>query len=202
MISFIYADKDRRKKGQGNTRSKEVDKLIRKQQSHDRKQEERRPEQRHRETRTERERRSEKHKDKNSRDPNWRDPITKYTSDRGVPSERNSYSRIMNDRDQEAHTDLENKYGDPKKKRGERRNSFSENEHRHRNKDCENVIRKDRSKSREKNRKHSGSRSDEDRYQNGAERRWEKSSRYSKQSRESNKHQDWRREKSPTKQKK
>uniref|UniRef100_A0A452R4Y9 Pre-mRNA-splicing factor CWC22 homolog n=1 Tax=Ursus americanus TaxID=9643 RepID=A0A452R4Y9_URSAM len=194
--------KDRRKKGQGNTRSKEVDKLIRKQQTHDRKEEERRPDQRHQETRTERERRSEKHKDKNSRDPNWRNPITKYTSDRGVPSERNSYSRIMNDRDQEAHTDLENKHGDPKKKRGERRNSFSENEHRHRNKDSENAIRKDRSKSREKNRQHSGSRSDEDRCQNGAERRWEKSSRYSKQSRESKKHQDRRREKSPTKQKK
>uniref|UniRef100_A0A8C0K0J9 Pre-mRNA-splicing factor CWC22 homolog n=1 Tax=Canis lupus dingo TaxID=286419 RepID=A0A8C0K0J9_CANLU len=194
--------KDRRKKGQGNSRSKEVDKLIRKQQTHDRKQEERRPEQRHQETRTERERRSEKYKDKNSRDPNWRNPITKYTSDRSVPSERNSYSRIVNDRDQEVHTDLENKHGDPKKKRGERRNSFSENEHRQRNKDSENVVRKDRSKSREKTRKHSGSRSDEDRYQNGAERRWEKSSRYSTQSRESKKHQDRRREKSPTKQKK
>lgn len=77
--------------------------MLRKQQTHDRKEEERRPEQRHQETRTERERRSEKHKDKNSRYPNWRNPITKYTSDRGVPSERNSYSRIMNDRDQEAH---------------------------------------------------------------------------------------------------
>lgn len=51
------------------------------------------------------------------------------------------------------------------------------------------------------NRKHSDSRSDEDRYQNGAERRWEKSSRYSEQSRESKKNQDRRREKSPTKQK-
>uniref|UniRef100_A0A9L0JGI9 Pre-mRNA-splicing factor CWC22 homolog n=1 Tax=Equus asinus TaxID=9793 RepID=A0A9L0JGI9_EQUAS len=196
------AAKDTRKKGQGNTRRKEVDKLIRKQQTNDRKQEERKPEQRHQETRTERERRSEKHRDKNSRDPNWRDPITKYTSDRGVPSERNSYSRVVNDRDQEMHVDLENKYGDPRKKRGERRNSFSENEHRHRTKDNENFRRKDRSKSREKNKKHSGSRSDEDRYQNGAERRWEKSSRYSEQSRESKKSQDRRREKSPTKQKK
>ncbi|KAK1336841.1 hypothetical protein QTO34_002876 [Cnephaeus nilssonii] len=191
-----------RKKGQGNTRSKEVDKLIRKQQINDRKQEERRSEQRHQETRTERERRSEKLRDKNSRDPNWRDPITKYTSDRGVPSERNSYSRVMNDRDQEMHLDLENEYGDLKKRRGERRNSFSENEHRYRNKDSEKFRRKDRSKSREKSRKHSDSRSDEDRYQNGAERRWEKSSRYSEQSRESKKNQDRRREKSPTKQKK
>lgn len=194
--------KDTRKKVQGNTRSKEVDKLIRKQQTNDRIQEERRPEQRYQETRTERERRSEKHRDKNSRDPNWRDPITKYTSDRGVPSERNSYSRVMSDRNQETHLDLENKHGDPKKKRGERRNSFSENEHRHRNKDSENFRRKDRSKSRERNRKHSSSRSDEDRYQNGAERQWEKSGRYSEQSRQSKKNQDQRREKSPTKQKK
>lgn len=194
--------KDTRKKVQGNTRSKEVDKFIRKQQTNDRIQEERRPEQRYQETRTERERRSEKHRDKNSRDPNWRDPITKYTSDRGVPSERNSYSRVMSDRNQETHLDLENKHGDPKKKRRERRSSFSENEHRNRNKDSENFRRKDRSKSREKNRKHSSSRSDEDRYQNGAERRWEKSSRYSEQSRQSKKNQDQRREKSPTKQKK
>lgn len=193
---------DTRKKGQGNARSKEVDKLIRKQQLNDRKQDERRSEPRHQETRAERERRSEKLRDKNTRDPNWRDPITKYTSDRGVPSERNSYNRVTNDRDQEMHLDLENKYGDPKKKRGERRNSFSENEHRHRNKDSENFRRKDRSKSREKNRKHSDSRSDEDRYQNGADRRWEKSSRYSEQSRESKRNQDRRREKSPTKQKK
>ncbi|CAK6448442.1 unnamed protein product [Pipistrellus nathusii] len=191
-----------RKKGQGNTRSKEVDKLTRKQQINDRKQEERRSEQRHQETRTERERRSEKLRDKNSRDPNWRDPITKYTSDRGVPSERNSYSRVMNDRDQEMHLDLENEYGDLKKRRGERRNSFSENEHRYRNKDSENFRRKDRSKSREKNRKHSDSRSDEDRYQNGAERRREKLSRSSEQSRESKKNRDRRRERSPTKQKK
>lgn len=53
-----------------------------------------------------------------------RDPITKYTSDKDVPSERNNYNRVVNDRDQEIHTDLENKHGDPKKKRGERRNSF------------------------------------------------------------------------------
>nr|XP_012326877.1 pre-mRNA-splicing factor CWC22 homolog [Aotus nancymaae] len=193
---------DVRKKGHGKTRSKEVDKLIRNQQTNDRKHKERRQEQRHQETRTERERRSEKHRDQNSRDSNWRDPITKYTSDKGVPSERNNYNRSVNDIDQEMHIDLENKHGDPKKKRGDRRNSFSENEkHRHQNKDGENFRRKDRSKSRETNRKHSGSRSDEDRYQNGAERRWEKSSRYSEQSRESKKNQDRRREKSPTKQK-
>lgn len=107
----------------------------------------------------------------------------------------------MHDRDQEARVDLTRNHGDPEKKR-ERRNSFSENEHRHRNRDSENFRRRDRSKSREKNKKHSGSRSEEDRYQNGAERQWEKPSRYSEQSGESKKSQDRRREKSPTKQKK
>lgn len=188
--------KNVRKKGHGNHRSKEVDKLIRKQEMNDRKQEERRPEHRHQETRTERERRSEKPRERDSRGSG-----TKYASDRGIPSERNSYSRAMHDRDQEALMDLEHNHGDPKKKR-ERRNSFSDNEHRHRNRDSGNFRRKDRSKSREKNKKHSGSRSDEDRHQNGAERRWEKSSRYSEQSGESKKNQDRRREKSPTKQKK
>ncbi|KAK2491290.1 hypothetical protein MC885_018882 [Smutsia gigantea] len=199
--------KDLRKKGHRRTRSKEVDKLIRKQRANDRKQEERRREQRHQETRAERERMSEKRREKNSRDPNWKDPITKYTSDRGVPSERNSYSRGVSEGGQAMQIDLENKHGDPKKKRGERRNSFSENEHRHRNKDSEIFRRRERSKSREKNRKHSGTRSDEDRYQNGngkgdTERQWEKSSRYSKQFTESKKTQDLRREKSPAKQKK
>uniref|UniRef100_A0A8C6FIK0 Pre-mRNA-splicing factor CWC22 homolog n=1 Tax=Moschus moschiferus TaxID=68415 RepID=A0A8C6FIK0_MOSMO len=188
--------KNVRKKGRGNHRSKEVDKLIRKQEMNDRKQEERRPEHRHQETRPERERRSEKPRERDSRGSG-----TKYTSDRGLLSERNSYGRATHGRDQDTHMDLEHDHGDPKKRR-ERRNSFSENEHRQRNRDSENVRRKDRSKSREKNKKHSGSRSDEDRYQNGAERRWEKSSRYSEQSVESRKNQDRRREKSPTKQKK
>uniref|UniRef100_A0A8C2P1T0 Pre-mRNA-splicing factor CWC22 homolog n=1 Tax=Capra hircus TaxID=9925 RepID=A0A8C2P1T0_CAPHI len=188
--------KNVRKKGHGNHRSKEVDKLIRKQEMNDRKQEERRPEHRHQETRTERERRSEKPRERDSRGSG-----TKYTSDRGILPERNSHSRPVRDRDQEARMGLEHTHGDPRKKR-ERRNSFSENEHRHRNRDSENFRRKDRSKSREKNKKHSGSRSDEDRYQNGAERQWEKSSRYSEQSGESKKNQDRRREKSPTKQKK
>ncbi|XP_006864068.1 PREDICTED: pre-mRNA-splicing factor CWC22 homolog isoform X2 [Chrysochloris asiatica] len=196
------AAKNRRKKAQGKPSSKEVDKLMKKQQTNDRNQEERRREQRHPEPRTERERWSEKHRDPSSRDTNWRDVTTKYTSDRGLPSERNSYSKAVNERDQEMYTDLENRHGDSKKKREERRNSFSENErHRHQNKDSENFRRKHRSKSREKNSKHSGSRSDENRHQNGAERRWEKSSSYSEHSRESKKNQDRRRERSPAKQK-
>ncbi|KAM6178349.1 pre-mRNA-splicing factor CWC22 homolog [Rhynchocyon petersi] len=196
--------KNKRKKVQRKTRNKEVDKLTRKQQTNDRKHEERRPEQRHQETRTDRERRAEKLRDQNSGDPNWRDAPAKYTSDQGFPSERKSYRRVVNDRDQDMHLDLENKHCDPRRKREERRHSFSENEkHRHQNKDIENTRRKDRSKSRERNSKHSssGSRSHDSRYQNGAERRWEKSSSHYEQSRESKRSQDRRREKSPTKQK-
>ncbi|XP_012885164.1 PREDICTED: pre-mRNA-splicing factor CWC22 homolog [Dipodomys ordii] len=194
--------KNIRNKEQGKTRSKGVDKLIRHQQANDKRKEERIAEQWHQETRIERERRSERHRGQSSRDPNWRDPITKHTSDRSIPFEGNSYKRAGNDRDQEMHIDLENKHGDPKKRRGERGSSFPENEkHRIRSHDGESVRRKARSKSREKNRKHSTSKSDEDRYQNGSERRWEKSSRYSEHSRESKKNQHWRREKSPAKQK-
>ncbi|KAG8520334.1 Pre-mRNA-splicing factor CWC22, partial [Galemys pyrenaicus] len=196
------SDKDMRRKRQGKIRKKEVDKFIRKPQTNDRRHEERRPEPRQQETRTDRERKPEKYRDKNSRDPNWRDSTTKHSSDRAISYERHSYNRSVNDRDQEVYIDLENKHGDPKKKRRERRNSFSENDHRHRNKDSEKFRRKDRSKSREKDKKYSDSRSDEDRYQNGAERQWEKSSRYFEQPRELKKNQDRRREKSPTKQKK
>lgn len=189
--------KDLRKKKQGKSRGKDMDKSSRDRQTNDRRQEERRPEQRHKETRIERERLSERHRSQNSRDTNWRDPIMKHMSDR---HEGNSYGRAGNDREQEALGDLENKHGDLKKRRGERRNSFSENEkQRTRNQDSENFRRKNRSKSRERNRKHSGYKSDEDRYQNGAERMWDKSSRYSEHSRESKKSQDRRREKSSAK---
>lgn len=187
--------KDMRKKRQGKTKSKGGDKSVRNQQRNDRRREERRAEQRHQETRSERERRSDKQRSQNSRDQNWRDPITRHTSDRSILSEENIYSRVGNDRDQEMHMDWENRHGDPKKKREERRNFFLENEnYRLRNQDSENS-RRDRSKSREKNRKHASSKSEEDRYQNGAERRWEKSSRCSEHSRESKKNQDQRREK-------
>ena len=112
IFHFTHAAKNVRKKGHGNHRSKEVEKLIRKQEMNDRKQEERRPEHRHQETRTERERRSEKPRERDSRGSG-----TKYASDRGIPSERNSYGRAMHDRDQEALMDLEHIHGDPKKKR-------------------------------------------------------------------------------------
>nr|XP_003478552.1 pre-mRNA-splicing factor CWC22 homolog [Cavia porcellus]XP_012997993.1 pre-mRNA-splicing factor CWC22 homolog [Cavia porcellus]XP_012997994.1 pre-mRNA-splicing factor CWC22 homolog [Cavia porcellus]XP_023416853.1 pre-mRNA-splicing factor CWC22 homolog [Cavia porcellus] len=188
--------KDMRKKARGKTRGKGGDKSVRSQQANDRRQEERRAEQRHQEARSERERRTEKHRSPNSRDQHWRDPMTKRASDRSGLSEGNSYSRVGNGRDPETRVDWEDKHGDPEKKRGERRHIFLENEnYRLRNQDSENSRRTERSKSREKTRKHASSKSEEDRYQNGAERRWEKSSRYSEHSRESKKSQDRRRDK-------
>ncbi|XP_005373414.1 PREDICTED: pre-mRNA-splicing factor CWC22 homolog [Chinchilla lanigera] len=188
--------KGKRKKGQGKTRSKDGNKSVRDQQANDRRQEKRRAEERHQETRSERERRSEKHRSQSSRDQNWRDPIVKHTSDRSALSEGNGYSRVGSARDQDMHMDWEGKHGDPEKKRGDRRHFLSENEnYRVRNQDSDNSRRSDRSKSREKNRKHASSKSEEDRYQNGAERQWEKPGRYSEHSRESKKNQDRRREK-------
>ncbi|XP_029418410.1 pre-mRNA-splicing factor CWC22 homolog [Nannospalax galili] len=196
---FLHAAKDTRKKRPEKTRSK-VDKSARDRPTSDRSREGRR-EQSHQEARTEREPRAERHRSHNSRDANWRAPLTRHKADRGSPSEEDSYSRVGNGRDQHVHVGLENKHGDPRK-RGERRNSFPENEKQStRNQDSEKFRRKDRSKSRERNRKHSGYRSDEDRYQNGSERRWEKPNRYSEHSRESQRNQDRRREKSPAKQK-
>uniref|UniRef100_A0A8C8U8H8 Pre-mRNA-splicing factor CWC22 homolog n=1 Tax=Peromyscus maniculatus bairdii TaxID=230844 RepID=A0A8C8U8H8_PERMB len=137
----------------------------------------------------------------NSRNADWRDPLAKSMADRSLPSQENSYSRVGNGRDQDLHRELEDKHGEPRKKRRERRESFSETEKpRARNQDSERVRRKDRSKSRERSRRHSGHKSDDDRYQNGTERRWEKSTRYSDHSRESRNH-DRRKEKSPTRQK-
>ncbi|KAM5280191.1 pre-mRNA-splicing factor CWC22 homolog [Ctenodactylus gundi] len=186
--------KDRRKKRQEKTRSKDRGKSLRKQHTDDRRRDDR-AEQRHPETRSEREEGSERSRGLNSGDPNRRDPPARPEWARRVPSHGNGYGRAGSDRDQETHIGWENKHGDPRK-RGERRNSFSENEkHRLRNQDGENCRRRDRSKSRENNRKHRSSRSDEGRYQNGAERRWEKASRASEHSRESGRSQDRRREK-------
>ncbi|EGW08609.1 Pre-mRNA-splicing factor CWC22-like [Cricetulus griseus] len=193
--------KDTRKKKRGKARSEEVEKVVRGQQTRDRRREGGREEQRHQEGRTDRER-SDRHRAQNSRNADCRDPLAKYMTDRSLPSQENSYSRVGNGRDQDMHRELEDKHGELKKKRRERRDSFSENEkQRTRNQDSESVRRKHRSKSRERSRKHSGHKSDDDRYQNGAERRWEKSTRYSEHSRESKRNQDRRREKSPTRQK-
>ncbi|XP_049976558.1 pre-mRNA-splicing factor CWC22 homolog [Alexandromys fortis] len=184
--------KDTRKKRQGKTRSEEVEKAARGQQMRDRRREEGREEQRHQEGR------SERHRAHDSRNADWRDPLAKPMADRRLPSQENSYSRVRNGRDQDVHRELQDKHGEPKKKRRERRDSFSENEkQRPRSQDSESVRRKDRSKSRDRSRRHSGHKSDDDRYQNGAERRWEKSSRHSEHSRDSKRNQDRRREKSP-----
>nr|XP_042132963.1 pre-mRNA-splicing factor CWC22 homolog [Peromyscus maniculatus bairdii] len=192
--------KDARKKRRGKTRSEEAEKAARGRQTRDRRREGGREEQRHQEGRTERAR-SERDRTQNSRNADWRDPLAKSMADRSLPSQENSYSRVGNGRDQDLHRELEDKHGEPRKKRRERRESFSETEKpRARNQDSERVRRKDRSKSRERSRRHSGHKSDDDRYQNGTERRWEKSTRYSDHSRESRNH-DRRKEKSPTRQK-
>ncbi|KAL1786329.1 pre-mRNA-splicing factor CWC22-like isoform X1 [Sigmodon hispidus] len=192
--------KDRRKKRREKARSEEADKAARGQQTRNRRQEGGREDQGHQEGRTERAR-SERHRAQHSRDDDWRDPLSRSMVDRGLPSSENTYSRVGNGRDQDGHRGLEDKHGEPKKKRPERRDSFSENDkQRTRNQDSENVRRKDRSKSRERSRKHSGHKSDDDRYQNGSERRWEKCSRYSDHSRELKRSKDRRREKTPTRQ--
>ncbi|GAB1286477.1 Pre-mRNA-splicing factor CWC22 homolog [Apodemus speciosus] len=188
----------KRKKRQGKARGEEVDKLARSHQARDRRREGGREDQRHQEGRTERAK-SERHRAQNSRDADWRDPPAKHMEDR---SHENSYSRVGNGREQGSHREPEDRHGEPKKKRRERRDSFSENEkQRTRNQDSDNVRRKDRSKSVERSRKHSGHKGDDDRYQNGAERRWEKPRGYPEHSRESKRSRDRRREESPTRQK-
>ncbi|CAO2580967.1 Pre-mRNA-splicing factor CWC22 homolog [Lemmus lemmus] len=162
--------KDTRKKRQGKTRSEEVGKAARGQQTHDRRQEEGREEQREHEGRSEGAK-SERHRAHDSRDAPWRDPVAKHMADRRLPSQEDSYSRVQNGQDQDVHRELKDKHGETKKKQRERRDSFSENEkQRPRNQDSESVKRKDRSKSRDRSRRHSGHKSDDDRYQNGAER--------------------------------
>ncbi|XP_036041265.1 pre-mRNA-splicing factor CWC22 homolog isoform X1 [Onychomys torridus] len=192
--------KDARRKRRGKTRSEEAEKAARGQQARDRRREGGREGQRHQEERTERAR-TERDRTQNSRNADWRDPLAKSMADRSLPPQENSYSRVGNGRDQDLHRELGDKHGEPRKKRRERRESFSETEkQRTRNQDSERVRRKDRSKSRERRRRHSGHKSDDDRHQNGAERRWEKSTRSSEHSRGS-RNQDRRREKSPTRQK-
>ncbi|XP_052038739.1 pre-mRNA-splicing factor CWC22 homolog isoform X2 [Apodemus sylvaticus] len=189
--------KGTRKKRQGKARGEEVDKL-RGHQARDRRREGGREDQRHQEGRTERTR-SERHRAQNSRDADWRDPPAKHMEDR---SHENSYSRVGNGREQGSHREPEDRHGEPKKKRRERRDSFSENEkQRTRNQDSDNVRRKDHVRSGERSRKHSGHKGDDDRCQNGAERRGEKPRGYPEHSRESKRRQDRRREESPTRQK-
>lgn len=82
----------------------------------DRRREEGREEQRHPEGRSEGAR-SERHRGRDSRNADWRDPVAKHMADRRPPSQENSYSRVRNGRDQDVHRELEDKHGEPKKKR-------------------------------------------------------------------------------------
>ncbi|XP_074071677.1 pre-mRNA-splicing factor CWC22 homolog isoform X2 [Macrotis lagotis] len=190
---------NRRKKGQRKKKNKETDKTVKKKKT-EKKQMENKMEKRQ-QIKTERERRLEKNTDQNLRDSNSRENSSKQASDRDPPVERNNY-RALKDRDRDEYIEPENKTGDTKKRRGERRNSFSENEReKHRNKDSENHRRKERSKSRERNRNHPNPRDEENRHWNGTEKESEKHSRHSEQSRESKRNHGRRRESSPTRRK-
>ncbi|XP_028927636.1 pre-mRNA-splicing factor CWC22 homolog [Ornithorhynchus anatinus] len=190
-----------KRKVERKKKSKEADKVTRKKQTDEQKHLEKKMERRGQETRAEEERNPEKNSERNVRDPHRRDG-SKHVPDRDVSSDRNSHS-TGKDRDRDKHADFADKYGESKKKRGERRNSFSENERpRHRSKDRENLSRrKERSKSRERTRNDSSPQGEEDRYRNGSERRSGKPNRHSEQSRESRKHQERRRESSPPRRK-
>uniref|UniRef100_F6WLM8 Pre-mRNA-splicing factor CWC22 homolog n=1 Tax=Monodelphis domestica TaxID=13616 RepID=F6WLM8_MONDO len=193
--------KDNRKKVQRKKKNKETDKTVKKKKASERKHMENKMEKRQQETRTEGERRSEKNTDRNLRNPVWRENSSKYASERDSTTERNNY-KSLKDRDHDKYIDPENKSDDTKKRRGERRNSFSENEReKHRNKDSENHRRKERSKSRERNRNNPNSRDEQDRRWNGAEKESEKHSRRSEHPRESRRNHDRRRENSPARRK-
>ncbi|XP_036602252.1 pre-mRNA-splicing factor CWC22 homolog [Trichosurus vulpecula] len=195
------SDSDKRKKEQRKKKNKETDKTVKKKKTSEKKHVENKMEKRQQETGTEEERRSEKNTDRNLRDSNWRENSSKHAPDRDNTTERNS-CRVLNDRDHDKYIEPENKSGDTKKRRGERRNSFSENEReKHRNKDGENHRRKERSKSRERNRSHPNPREEEGRRWNGAEKESEKHNRRSEQSRESRRNHDRRRENSPARRK-
>ncbi|XP_062972372.1 pre-mRNA-splicing factor CWC22 homolog [Elgaria multicarinata webbii] len=109
-------------------------------------------------------RNSERNADKNSRDTNSRDEASqKLSYERDYSSDRNSYWGGK-DRDQERTIPLESKTSHSKKKRAERRHSFSEDEgrDRHHSKDAElDRRRKGRSKSRERPRNYPSPREDE-----------------------------------------
>ncbi|XP_020862062.1 pre-mRNA-splicing factor CWC22 homolog [Phascolarctos cinereus] len=195
------SDKDKRKKEQRKKKNKETDKMIKKKKTSEKKHVENKMEKRQQETRIEEDRRSEKNTDRNLRDSDWRENLSKHAPDRDTATERNNYS-VLKDRDHDKYIEPESKSGDTKKRRRERRNSFSENEReKHRNKDSENHRRKERSKSRERNRSHPNPRDEEDRRWNGAEKESEKHSRRCEQSRESRRSHDRRRENSPARRK-
>ncbi|XP_050772757.1 pre-mRNA-splicing factor CWC22 homolog isoform X2 [Gopherus flavomarginatus] len=196
------AEVKRKKKQKKN---KALDKVARKKQGSKKKLLEKKIERRQQEDRYDIERNSERNADRNLRDPNRRDDLSKYPYDRADAADRNSY-RSGKDRYHERNMDLENKPDNSKKKKTDRRTSFSDNEKdKHCTKDSvHHSRRKERSKSRERNHNNSSPREEEEqenRYRNGAEKCQEKYSRYSDQCRESRKNEDRRRENSPRRRK-
>ncbi|XP_074856940.1 pre-mRNA-splicing factor CWC22 homolog [Carettochelys insculpta] len=194
------SDAARAKRKKIKRKNKAVEKVARKKQGSKKKLLEKKMERRQQEE-TYDERNSERNADRNLRDPNRRGDLPKYPYDRDDATDRNSY-RSGRDRYHERNTDLENKHTNSKKKKAERRTSFSDDEkEKHWSKD--NVYhgrRKERSKSRERNHNNSSPKEDEEqenRYRNGAEKCPERYSRYSDQSRESRKNEDRRRNNSP-----
>uniref|UniRef100_A0A8C0HEA4 Pre-mRNA-splicing factor CWC22 homolog n=1 Tax=Chelonoidis abingdonii TaxID=106734 RepID=A0A8C0HEA4_CHEAB len=186
-------------------KNKALDKVARKKQGSKKKLLEKKIERRQQEDSYDVERNSERNADRNLRDPNRRGDLSKYPYDKADATDRNSY-RSGKDRYRERNTDLENKHGNSKKKKTDRRTSFSDNEKdKHCTKDSvHHSRRKERSKSRERNRNNSSPREEEEqenRYRNGAEKCPEKYSRYSDQCRESRKNEDRRRENSPRRRK-
>ncbi|XP_054827648.1 pre-mRNA-splicing factor CWC22 homolog isoform X2 [Eublepharis macularius] len=144
---------------------------------------------------------AERNADRNSRDRTWRDEASKKPSyDRDYFTDRNSHWSEK-DRGHEINVHFESHQSHSKKKRGERRNSFSDNEggDRHWTQDGESHRRrKDRSKSREKPHNYPSPRKDEEHYRNGSEKTLQKYSRYAEPLKESRKDEGRRhRENSP-----
>ncbi|XP_061464283.1 pre-mRNA-splicing factor CWC22 homolog [Rhineura floridana] len=140
------------------------DKDNKRKQGNKKKQAEKKKEKRQPERENGAERNSERNADRSSRDSSWRDDASqKLSYDRDYSSGRNSYWSGK-DREQERNMPLESKTSYSKKKRAERRNSFSDTEERDscRTKDGElHRRRKDRSKSRERPRTYPSPREDE-----------------------------------------
>nr|XP_056717421.1 pre-mRNA-splicing factor CWC22 homolog [Euleptes europaea] len=160
-------------------KKKTADTGNRRKEGSKKKQLEKKMERRQPEWENEAERSSERSTDRNSRDPTRRNDVSKKSSyDRDHYTDRNSYWSEK-DRDQESNTHVESQRGHSKKKRGERRNSSSDNEgrDRHWTPDGEpHRRRKDRSKSREKSHNYPSPR-DDGRYRNGSEKVPQKHSR-------------------------
>ncbi|XP_061235214.1 pre-mRNA-splicing factor CWC22 homolog isoform X2 [Neopsephotus bourkii] len=193
------APKAKRKRMQKKNR--ESDKGSRKKQERKRKSHEKKMRRRQQEERSDTESKSERNHRK-LRESHRRDDISKYHH-RVESNGRDSY-HSGKDRNRERSKDVENKHSNSKPKKADRRASFSDDEnYRHWSKDNEHHSRRrERSRSGERAHNNSSPREEEqeDRYRNGSERHREKYNHYSDQyreSRESRKNEDRRRENSP-----